>query len=320
MKRFVEIFKKVNGKEVLKQYWHAHVLFFALLETLLLGFSHKDLEIVRLAVSERIYKKLKKKNASFIEKFKIDFSNQQIEKRHADIIWMSWLQGLEQAPPIVQECFSSVQSKIKNKKIIIITEDNYSQYVEFPDHIVEKYNQGVISKTHFSDLLRLELLTKYGGTWLDGTVYCSRPIKEENYILEADLFLFQNLKPGLDGQSTCISSWLMTASTGNPIILLTRALLLHYWENYNYFIDYFLIHDFFQMAIEAYPDVWDRVVPYSNSTPHILLLRLFDQYDRDVWKAVDEQCCFHKLTYKFPKEYLDKRGTYYDIVVAGRGE
>ena len=61
MKEFKKIFKKVNGIEILKQYCMAHVILFSLLETAILGLSRKSLEIVRLAVDNRIYCKLKKK-------------------------------------------------------------------------------------------------------------------------------------------------------------------------------------------------------------------------------------------------------------------
>ena len=34
-------------------------------------------------------------------------------------------------------------------------------------------DSGQITKTHLSDLLRLELLIRYGGTWIDATVFCT---------------------------------------------------------------------------------------------------------------------------------------------------
>lgn len=311
MDEFKKIFAKVNGTQQLKQYAKAHVLLFALTETALLGLSRKALEIVRLAVNYKVYSRIRKKNQSFVQEFveKNDFKN--VEHSHRNTVWTSWLQGMDQAPYIVQKCYESMRANITNKEIIVITEENYSEFVQFPEYIIEKYTKGIISKVQFSDLLRIELLAKYGGTWLDGTVYCSNIPKQE-YILESNLFLFQNLKPGLDGHSVSISSWLMTASTNNPIIMLTRALLHNHWKTHDYAVDYFILHDFFQMAIEAYPEEWAKVVPFSNSTPHILLLRLFDQYDEKIWKSVCDMTSFHKLSYKFDSSQTQISGTYYD--------
>lgn len=60
-----------------------------------------------------------------------------------------------------------------------------------------------------SDLLRLELLKNYGGTWIDSTVFCTEKCSE--YMLNSDLFIIQNLKPRIDGKATYISNRFMTA-------------------------------------------------------------------------------------------------------------
>lgn len=60
---------------------------------------------------------------------------------------------------------------------------------------------------------------------------------------------------------------------------------------------------------------WKKVVPVSNSTPHILLLRLFDKYDEKIWKSINDQIPFHKLTYKFSDEQAEKVDTYYKNLI-----
>lgn len=314
MAKFKEIYKKVNGSQQLKQYARGRVLLFALIEAAILGFSRKSLEILRTAVDNRLYNKIKRKNKRFISNYLQEHKNDLLEQKKSDIIWTIWLQGMDNAPEIVKLCYESMKANITGKKIIVITEDNYSDYVQFPDYIMEKYQSGKISKVHFSDLLRIELLTQHGGTWLDGTVYCSGPIEKE-YIFDSDLFLFQNLKPGADGKCRLISSWLMTSTSNNKIILLTRALLHNYWKKHNHAIDYFILHDFFQLAIETYPEEWKKVIPFSNSIPHILLLRLFEQYDEKIWNAVKAICPIHKLSYKFDSKKFEEKGTYYDVVL-----
>lgn len=316
MKKFIALFKKVGGVNVLKQYLRAHVFLFAMVQTLLQGFSRKGLELVRLSVDTKIYRKLQKKYRKFIAAYTQAHPApaEADSGKHNPVIWTIWLQGMEQAPTIVQQCYASMQKNITDRPIIVITEENFRDYVTFPDYIMEKYEKGIISKVHFADLLRIELLATHGGTWLDGTVFVSDP-PFQPYILDAELFLFQTLKPGLDGHCRAVSSWLMTSWAGNPIILLTRALLHEYWRTHNYAVDYFILHDFIQMSIEAYPQVWSKVVPFSNSTPHILLLRLFESYDPQVWEGVRKQTGFHKLSYKFTPEQAQLENTYYTQVL-----
>ncbi|MBO5867943.1 MAG: capsular polysaccharide synthesis protein [Oscillospiraceae bacterium] len=308
MKKFIALFKKVGGANVLKQYLHAHVFLFAMVQTLLLGFSKKALEILRLAVNNKILGKLRKKYRSFIAEQKANAP--ALPRVRSNKIWVCWFQGIEQAPALVQRCYRSLQENMPDREVILLTEENYRDYVTFPAHIEEKLSSGVITKTHLSDLLRLELLIRHGGTWIDATVFCSGN-DIPGYMLDTDLFVFQNLKPGADGHSTLISSWFMTACTNHPILLLTRALLYRYWEKNKKMVDYFLIHDFFQLAIEAYPEEWEAVIPFSNSTPHILLLRLFQPYDATIWDATVAQTPFHKLSYKFEPADFEKDGTFY---------
>lgn len=312
MRELLRLYQKSGGKEILRQYARAHVLFFFLLLTMILGFSHKALEIVRLAVSNRVLCIMRKKYYRFIEQYK-KLHNPALTHKHSNTIWVCWLQGMEAAPSIVQCCYHSLLTHVKDKKIILLTEENYREYVKFPSYIQEKIDNNVISKTHMSDLLRLELLNHYGGTWIDATVFCSGENIPE-YMLSSDLFLFQDLKPGLDGHCTCISSWFITSSANHPILKLTLALLYEYWKVNTKMIDYFLLHSFFQLAIEAYPEVWKQVIPFSNAVPHILLLRLFEPYDAKIWEALKNMCCFHKLTYKYAEEKKQLKNTYYDVL------
>ena len=171
MKKFMAIFRKVGGKQVLQQYARAHVLLYALGQTLCHGFSKKGLEIVRLAVNNRILNKLRKKNRKAIDAFRASYS--PAEQQRSNKVWVCWLQGMDAAPELVQRCYRSLQENLTDREIILLTEDNYRQYVSFPEHIQQKIDTGVITRTHFSDLLRLELLIRHGGTWIDATVFCS---------------------------------------------------------------------------------------------------------------------------------------------------
>lgn len=314
MRKFIRLFRKVGGKEILMQYSRAHVLLFSLVITTLMGLKKKSLEIVRLAVNNRILCKMRKQYKPFINSYLKSHSNEILRHNHSGKIWVCWLQGLDNAPLVVKKCYKSLKDNIVEKDIIFLTEKNYKEYITFPLYIQKKIDSGIIQGAHMTDLLRLELLNKYGGTWIDATVYCSGNNYPE-YMFDSDLFLFQNLKPGLDGHCTCISNWFITACSGNQILLLTQALLYEYWRKYDKLIDYYIFHDFFQLAIEAYPNEWNEVIPFSNSTPHILLLRMFEAYNDNIWKSIKNEICFHKLTYKFEKELGNTKNTYYDIIL-----
>ncbi|MDN2452991.1 capsular polysaccharide synthesis protein [Lactobacillus sp. UCMA15818] len=315
MNDFLKFFKKIDGFDVIRKTIYNHIFFRTCILLLISGPSKKSLEITRLFIQNKIVCKLRRKYKSYIlgEKEKISMSG-DIQRSECRKIWFFWAQGIENAPVIVKKCYESLCENLKNRNIVVLDEYNYKKYISFPNYIQRKIDTGIITKTHISDLLRVALLSEYGGTWIDATVYCSGD-NYENYMFDSDLFVFSSLKPGLDGKSTQISSWFITSSPKNPIILLTKKLLYRYWLSNNKMIDYFLLHDMFQLAIETYHEEWGKIVPFDNSTPHILLLRLFDKYDEKTWAAIKKRTSFHKLSYKFNLESMDTYDTYYERII-----
>lgn len=306
-----KVFKEQGGTKLIKQYWNGGALFTAVCEFLILGKSRTALEILRLSTTLKTKQKLKRKY-----RWKLDeFDKNYVEGEHttSNKIWICWFQGIENAPELVQRCYQSVVQNYKDREVIVLTMDNLSDYVSFPEYILKKWNSGKISHTHMTDLLRLELLINHGGLWLDATVFCTG--QAPTYFFDSDLFFFQCLKPGRDGHASYISSWLMEAKTNNKVLMATRDLCYEYWKNNDFMWDYFLLHDFMSIVLDRYEDEWKKIVPRDNAAPHVLLLRLFEQYDERIWNAILQQTQFHKLTYKFDSKKADLENTFYKRII-----
>lgn len=313
MSKLKEIFYKAGGFELLKQYWKAGVLPTAIIQFLLLGRSKTSLLLLREIISLKTQKRLKRKYIHVLE----SFGSNYVDQPHKDsrIIWLFWWQGIDAAPSLVKKCYKSIQDNLgKSWNVTLITKENYLEYVSFPEHILEKLSKNLITLTHFSDLLRLELLIKYGGLWLDATVLCTNSEIPKS-ILNSDLFYYQALKPGADGKPIVMSSWCMFAKTNNKILMATRELLYNYWKKKNSLVDYYLIHQFFSISCDYFPDAKNTVPPFCNSIPHILLLHFFEEYNEQYWSDLKRMSCFHKLTYKLDKEGTEKKGTYYEKII-----
>lgn len=314
------IFKKQGGFTLIRQYAKGGALFTAFMEFLLLGKSRTALEILRLSAQMKIKQKLAKKYRKILTASDASY-HADLVSQSSNKVWICWFQGMENAPHLVQKCYRSVQEHLTDREIVLITSENMSDYVQFPDYIIEKWKKGQITHTHMTDLLRLELLIRYGGMWLDATVFCTSQREDiPDFYFDSDLFFYQCLKPGRDGQSLYISSWLMSAKTNNKILMACRNLCYEYWKKNNEMVDYFLLHDFMSIVLEFYPDDWNHIVPRDNSAPHVLLLRFFDPYEEKMWQAIKGQTPFHKLSYKFSDEESSQKGTYYDILFGKNGE
>lgn len=307
-----DYFKKAGGINLLKQYFRNGVLGTAIAQFLLLGKSRTALELLRLSTILKTKQRLLKKYMSVLKQF--DEQNKDsgihVERR---TVWLFWWQGEEAMPEIVKRCYASVKECVKDWEIVLLTEKNYRDYAEFPDYIMDKLQKG-ITLTHFSDLLRLELLIRYGGLWMDATVLCTSGDIPKS-ILNSDLFVFRPQKPGADGKATSMSSWLMWAKSNNHILMTTQVLLYNYWKKNNSLSEYFLLHHFMTIAMEHNSEEAKKIPPFCNSIPHILQLHLFDPFDEVYWNDLKQMTCFHKLTYKLDADKNKENGTFYDIII-----
>lgn len=94
-------------------------------------------------------------------------------------IWVFWAQGKDKMPQLVKACYNQL---IKfNQNVILLTNENYKNYVDLPDGIIKKSYSGKLSWANFSDILRNSLLYKYGGLWIDATVWVSGKIPFEKF-------------------------------------------------------------------------------------------------------------------------------------------
>lgn len=307
-------FLKAGGISLLKQYWKSGVLFTAIVQFILLGRSKKSLEILRHIIQNKLQKKLQKKYKHILQQSNNKYLK-SLPSNHSNKIWFCWLQGIENAPKLVQICYKSIKYHLSSEKeIILITSNNLDEYVKLPDYIIEKWESGIISNTLFSDIIRMELLINHGGTWIDSTVLCTGK-NFPKYMFDSNLFLFQILKPGRDGHSIFVSSWFISAKTNNKILMITRDLMYEYWKTQNFSLDYFLFHMFLCITLNYYSEEFDSIPKECNSNPHILLLQLFNMFDAENYSNIIQKNCFHKLSYKFGEELLNKKGTYYDIII-----
>ena len=257
----------------------------------------------------RTYNKYKKKYNSIIE----GGITSSEEPRKSDKVWICWFQGEENAPKLVKACIESIRRTMPEKDIVVLTENNIDNFACFPDYIVKKRKEGRISAAHYSDLLRVELLCRYGGIWIDSTVLCtseSIPLYVEN----SDFFLFKKLDLiNLDDDPIICSSWFTSSVSNNKILLLTRKLLWYYWKKNSFLEDYFLFHIFLALSARRYKEIWNVIPLYNNQSPHELFLQLEDKFDENNWHRIISKSDFHKLSHHI--DYSSNEGTIYNHII-----
>lgn len=238
------------------------------------------------------------------------------EQQRSKIIWFCWLQGIEQAPPIVKACYHSLVRHITDRDIKVIDNKNWKEYVALSDYIIKKWEKKRIPAALFSDILRLELLIKYGGTWIDSTVLCTGFQGSSSKFLEyldADLFLFQYTKQGSIPVS--ISNWFITACSNNEVLMVLRNMLYAYWKDYDCTLDYYIFHLFFSMLSKEYPE---EIVgmPYAQSMNSLALLHHWgENFDQKKWNRLVANVGFHKLAFRVSENPQKNQDSYYYYIL-----
>lgn len=299
------IFKK-NTKE--KKYFFKFLLFLILTTYIILEKLNK-LTTLKITSNYKVVRTKKKiisnDPSSIIENYK-EFimelpSYNHTHKRSKKIFWC-WLQGERNAPNISKACLNSVFRNCKSHEIILINLNNMNKYVHFPSFILKKLKKKCISMAHFADLLRLELLIKYGGTWIDSTVLIT---KYDDIFFNNDLFFFQASKHIYHVGS----NWFITAEKESPILRTTLDLLYEFWSKNDRIIHYFLFHFFFKMAYDRYYKEYRKIPYFLSNTAHKLQFELLKPFNKSKYKQIIRDSKVHKLSRKLKTNIT--KGLYY---------
>ena len=275
----------------------------------------KSLKFLYYATLGKVEPYLRDKYLPLMLERKAYYEGQELEHRHSNIVWFSWLQGMEQAPPIVKACYRSLKENLTDREIKVIDDKNWREYVDMPDHIIRRWENKQMPPAHFSDFLRLQLLTRYGGTWIDSTVLCTGTEHAKKY-LDADLFVFQYTPPerfpaSFDG----ISSWFITSYSNHELLLILRDMLSAYWKDYDVTMDYYLIHYFFSLLAREYPEEIASM-PYGYSVWSITLVAHWGEtFSQKKWDKLTSIVNFHKLAYTIDDKVKQDKGNFYNFVL-----
>lgn len=254
----------------------------------LLGYA--DITLASYNSRYRAFTKLKRKYQNQIGKTEFTQYKGDEKKR----VWICWLQGIDNAPELVQNCYASIRYHIKDMEIVVLDKDNIKDYITLPDYIYDKWEKGIITNTHFSDILRLQILIEHGGLWIDATTYLTD--KLPSYITDNEFFVYH------DGFFDCdlinMGSWIMYSEPNNLLLNETQNLLFKYWKTHNYLCHYFLLHLFFRMVTDHYPDEWKKVAYFNQMDQHILSTELCNDYDEKRFNQFKELSNIHKLSNK----------------------
>ena len=246
-------------------------------------------------------------------------AQQQAITESPETIWQFWDNPRgKTTPDIVKASLGSVHRFKGDFEHRVLNSKTMADYSDLPGYVLDKFNSGQIDHTHFSDLLRLNLLKNHGGIWLDATAYMTDAVPP--HILDEDFFVF------LTGKLThypysFIQSCFIRAKKGAFLCDAWHAMGVDYWKTETKKLEYFQIHLMFKALVGKEPVAAKLFAAMPHITEdgcqQLVGDRLLGKFDADEWERIKKASFFQKTTYKVP-DGVDTTGTYFSTLSNGK--
>ena len=177
-------------------------------------------------------------------------------------------------------------------------------------------NLGIIDYTKISDILRVSLLAKYGGTWVDATIYMSKDF-DSSLLLQN----YYTIKTGeMADYSPNISQnrWKGFFLSGNSSLFgFTRDFFFEYYSRYDVAVDYLLIDYIFDLAYKYDEKIRNQMLKLEKSAPNLFWLEknLGNEFNQVLWEGITRNTKVFKTTYKLSEEIKSNKNNFYSKLI-----
>lgn len=189
-------------------------------------------------------------------------------------IWMAWFQDENDpsVPELNRECIKKWRNLNTDWQVHILSEETISNYVPEYHDIVE--NSPPRSFPAKSDLLRILLLSKFGGVWADASLYPMLPLEDfiPDILNDVGFFTYRFIPRSLskDGNRETVSWFLCVDRANHPLINLWKKGFVDKFQNLKKW-KYFTFHE---TLCELYDKdnqvkfIIDNMIQISQAIPH----------------------------------------------------
>lgn len=254
----------------------------------------------------KTYQKLKN---GYYDKEIVD-SNQYVNPSISlnNTIWTMWWQGEENAPLVIKECINSMRLYSNNHPVIVLSEQNYKDYIKLPDNILKRFNEGIndntglskctLDRTKLSNFIRLYVLSNYGGVWADASILFTRKIDDVFFKSEWETLGQDN--EWYIGRGKW-STFFMSAHRGNSFCRFCYDMHIEYWEKRKYWINYLMFDHIFDIAYKERVYFKNMVESVTCGNKKCLTINRIYNEKCDVNKLLHflKTQSFHKLSWKW---------------------
>lgn len=215
-------------------------------------------------------------------------------------IWVCWWTGEDSAPPIVKKCIYSIRKNAGTHPVYIISQDNYSDFLNIPQNMLNSVESGSMGLAHLADYIRVALLYKYGGLWLDATIYCSQEIPESFF--ENSFFTCKSeYKECRYVSKMRWGPFVIGGWKGNDVFLFLKDALEIYWNNHSVDIDYLFLDNIIELGFKKIPHMFEEIesVPLNNLHRDDLIRAMYLAFPAEkMCEILNSDTVLYKLSWK----------------------
>ena len=218
-----------------------------------------------------------------------------------NIIWQYWDTGAVNAPELIKVCIESVEKHKDTHLHYVLCDENIMDYIHLPDYITKNWN--LINPTKRSNILRLSLLTAYGGMWIDASCFISGEIPEQYFNI--DFFAYSN-----QGNDRILRNWFLCGKINHPVFNALLRMHFKFYQNYLEPPSYFFFHYLFENLVtlnKEFRHLWMDLKTEDAIEEDEGLLRLsMGDSDRSGFIEGINQTWIHKLSWKLNPDVTNR--------------
>jgi len=185
-------------------------------------------------------------------------------------LFILWLQGWDQAPPLVRTCADTWIHHHPDWEVVLLDRYSLDRYLIL-SHYLNEEQQTSMSRNHLANFIRMILLLQHGGVWVDATVFCCRPLDDwlEGYVKEG-FFAFRG-----PGEGRLLANWFLYSEKDGWMIKQWLQKSMEFWSDKVQCETYFWHHGLFASLCEESDEFrhqWQQVPTFecNDTGPHRL--------------------------------------------------
>lgn len=261
--------------------------------------------------NEVILKYLEKKYRYLIEKYQTMEEVSSVYNAEEKPIWVFWWDGISNMPEIIRLCQKSRENRAGTHPVILLCKENVQNYVDFPDYVWTQFEEKRLKIQHLADMIRVQLIQRYGGIWLDASVFCAKEIPDRYF--EVPIY---SLKGKVDESFVSKNQWttfIIGGQKGNILCSFLNEFFIEYCKTKKPFIDYFMFDCAIALAYRYIPRVKNELDSLEKAPGNYYWMddKLYKKWDESLRKEFSKQkSVFYKISWK--RSFADQgKDTFY---------